>query len=58
MMPDWTRNQYNALIHAIWLIDTELKTNATLTDTAREKLERDRTALTEIHIGQFKVKGA
>ena len=43
--------KYNALIHAIWLIDRELRDNATLTEKQRATLQRDRDTLSVIHEG-------
>lgn len=56
-MPDYTKEQYNALIHAIWRIDQMLNSPEQLPET-RTTLERDRQALQEVFIGQFKVRGA
>jgi hypothetical protein len=56
-MPDYTKAQYNALIHAIWRIDQMLKSPEQLPET-RATLERDRQALQEVFIGQFQIRGA
>lgn len=54
--PDYTKEQYNALIHAIWRVDQMLNSPDQLPEK-RETLERDRKALQEVFIGQFKVRG-
>ena len=48
--PNFPRNQYNALLHAIWAIDRELQTE--ISENLRNVLERDRQALTEIFTGE------
>jgi hypothetical protein len=39
-----TQNEYNALLHALWRIDKDLKIDK-LTETERFVLERDRQSL-------------
>lgn len=55
MTPDYTKAQYNALIHAIWRIDQMLNDPNQLPEK-RETLERDRKALTEVFLGKFQVR--
>jgi uncharacterized membrane protein YqjE len=43
--------KYNALLHAIWRIDRELRDNTELSEKERATLERDRNALSVIHEG-------
>ncbi len=57
-MPDYTKDQYNALIHAIWRIDQDLKTRTDLTDEQRDRLFRDRESLQDVFIGDFKIRVA
>jgi uncharacterized membrane protein YqjE len=45
------KDKYNALLHAIWRIDRELRDNAELSEKERATLERDRNALSVIHEG-------
>jgi uncharacterized membrane protein YqjE len=42
------KDEYNALIHAIWHIDRLLKSEP-MNDSTRARLERDRKALSGLH---------
>jgi hypothetical protein len=45
------KDKYNALLHAIWRMDRELRDNPELSEKERATLERDRNALSVIHEG-------